>query len=82
MKNKLYGVEFIYNSHQFQPGKFGEQMVSNSMESHTVQGVINNQQNFKINKFVATSEESWLGLGLSGENEKEWFEIDISSPSV
>ena len=64
MWKRILGVEFIYNSRDFQPNSFGEQMLKTSVNSYTIYGVTDNVHMIDLQKNIATSEEEWLGLGL------------------
>ena len=54
-------------------------MVQNYVDSYAIYGVLDTINSFILNKYQSTSEEEFLGLGLSEENYKEWIGIDFTN---
>ena len=65
----------VQNGSLFNPREYGDQMVA---EFCTFTTIYNISKVYILNFLVqhqATSEESWLGLGIGNPNAKTWFDL-------
>ena len=74
------GELFAYRNN-YHPDKYGEDMVSTQFTS--IFRLYDGQpQNRYLTKNIAESEESWLGLGFSKPNQKEWFSLETKLNTI